>query len=440
MATTNYSYRNDESLGDIANKFNTSVLNLVKLNKWLQDPNDGHTYMFPRMSPTFILPHEDGSGNIDHYETTDESTPPIGEQWIPYRMLELVVPLIGNGNISIEDYWESVNSLTGISYNLLIDNIINDTNIISTDYDLDSESSFIGDTSSILPGKSNFMQGSSNYGIMNQQMNSYIDDYLGKYEGLSGYRLVDYASGLVGNYLQSQINAGAKNLNLYRSSGLYRALGSTYFSQYDEMTNKTYRNLDQTYLQVYTGRERQNFRGLRNTYYGRPRYAALGNPNIIKGQCTVIVNGKTLYMPCYPDGVTDVTNVDYTSQNVLGRSEPFQAYNNSGPRSIQFSFRMHREMTGNISQIEEIVRCIESSVYPNYNANSSSVAAVKTSVRIGNVIYISGIVTSQSTSWEGPIGPDHKYNMVTVSFTVTEVTGSPKTAGYVSQNGGFRNK
>ena len=122
----------------------------------------------------------------------------------------------------------------------------------------------------------------------------------------------------------------------------------------------------------------------------------------------------------------------------MGRSEPFQVYHNSGPRSIDFSFRMHREMTNNIAEIEEIVRYIESAVYPNYSASDNGVAAVKVSVRIGNVIYITGVMTSQSTTWDGPIGPDHKYNIVNVSFGITESTGNPKTSQTISQIGGFR--
>ena len=131
MATTNYSYYNHESLGDIANKFNTSVLNLVKLNKWLQDPNDGHTYMFPKDAPEYVKPEYDSQGNIYHYDTNPDPTDP---DCIKYKLLEIVIPLIGNGNISIEDYWDNVNKITGISYNILVDNIIND-NTIDVDYD-----------------------------------------------------------------------------------------------------------------------------------------------------------------------------------------------------------------------------------------------------------------------------------------------------------------
>lgn len=418
MATTNYSYKNYESLGDISEKFSTSVLNLVKLNKWLKDPNDGHTYMYPSQSPRYIKPIYD-NGDIIGYETSDSQDDRLS--YTEYRLLEMVVPLIGNGNVSIEDYWDNVNQITGISYNTLVDNIINDTNILSTNYNSETNNNILGETTAILPGKDNFISNSTTYGVMNSTTNSYMNDFLGRYENSA--QLVDYADGLVGNYLQSQLNAGAKNLSVYSASGLYRPLGSTYFQKYNSKETKTYNNTGHRVR--YTGRQN----------YSSSRYSTIGNPNIIKGQCIVIIDGVTLYMPCYPDSISDSTAVSYTSQNALGRSEPYQAYENSGPRSIPFTFRMHREMTGDISEIERIVRFIESAVYPNYDG---TVSAVKTTVQIGNSIYISGIMTNQSTNWSGPIGPDNKYNVVDLSFTVTEVTGDPKSSGTIRKIGGFR--
>lgn len=440
MATTNYAYYNIESLGDIANKFNTSVLNLVKLNNWLQDPNDGHTYMFPADAPEYIKPHFDGEGNIDYYELNPEV---ISPDCIRYKLLELVVPLTGNGNISIEDYWQNVNKITGISYNLLVDNIMNDTNMIATDLnpDYDTDDSNPEYDGTIIPTKANFINGSPIYGQLSGLTNAYMDNYVDGYKAssYSGSTFVDYASGLVGNYLQSQINAGAKNLSLYRNSALYRDLGSTYFNTgTNSNISGSYRDINDTYLNKFGGRKIASFRLLNNTYKsGQPRYGTIGNPNIIKGQCQVIVNGITLYMPCYPDSVSDTTAINYSSENTLGRSEPFYAYNNSGPRTISFSFRMHREMIGSesVNEIENIVKTIESAVYPNYD---NSVSAVKVSVKIGNVIYISGIMTSQSTNWEGPIAADQKYNIVTVQFGITEVTGEPKSYNYVKEYGGFR--
>lgn len=413
MATTNYAYHDYESLGDIANKFNTSVLNLVKLNKWLQDPNDNHTYMFPKDSPMYIEPEYDGSGNIISYKFHDAQDE--HHSYISYRLLDIVVPLIGNGNASIEDYWDNVNKITGISYNILLDNVMSN-GLFS------NESNQLDDNKITLIGN---LPNMSSAGQLSPTTNAYISDYINNYikEGSTGfgdtiddkYVGVDYFSGSWGNFLQSQINAGVKTLDLYRGSAIYRESNIGHTNTIKDVKYST---------------------AVRTQTYNVLGKLGNANNDPINGQCVVIIGNTILYMPCYPEEVSDTTTVNYNNQNVLGRSEPYQAYNNSGPRAISFTFKMHREMTGNVGEIERIVRYVESSVYPNYD--SSGVAAIKTSVKIGNSISITGIVTSETTNWSGPIGPDKKYNMVTITFTVTEVTGDPKTAQKIAIIGGYR--
>ena len=103
-------------------------------------------------------------------------------------------------------------------------------------------------------------------------------------------------------------------------------------------------------------------------------------------------------MPCFPENITDGVTANYNDETPVGRSEPYLVYQSTGSRDIPFKFTMHREMTENEADIENIVKYIESAVYPNY---SGGVAAVKTSVEIGNQIYISGVMTTQSTEWSG---------------------------------------
>lgn len=492
MATTNYAYRDYESLGDIANKFNTSTLNLVKLNQWLKDPNDGHTYMHPVKSPRYIEAIYT-NGKFDHYEfheTLDEK-----QTYKEYRTLEMIVPIVANGSSSIEDYWENVNNITGISYNVLIDNIVNNTNAFSStilaniDDDPDADFStqgkpsqdnndFLTDSTEIkefdinnsanervigepvLPNIID-LQGMSVYNLPSAGTNMYIREYMKDFSTklINGdIGVADYTDTVIGNYLQNQINAGAGNASAYLASGLFNSKtvryggnDTTLFAKrnrqsgYYDKDGKWHQTSHRLLTDIYNGDYTDKFamtsgrRGYTRgqNLYGSRRYGYLGNPyGNIKGEVTVTIDGYTLYMPCYPENITDRTNVNYDEQNALGRSEPYQAYNNSGPRSIPFTFKMHREMMdGDREEVEKIVRWIESAAYPNYDTN---VAAVKVSVKVGKTIYISGIMTDQSTSWEGPIGDDQKYNMVTVSFTIKEVTGDPKKSETIRKIGGYR--
>ena len=150
--------------------------------------------------------------------------------------------------------------------------------------------------------------------------------------------------------------------------------------------------------------------------------------------CYIIVNGDKVQIPCYPESVSDSNTASYSSVNPLGRSEPFQIYNNSGPRSVSVSFTMHCEMVGNYEYVPNLVKLIESATYPNYD---NAVSAVKCTLVIGKSIKITGIITNTETRWYGPI-IDEKYQMVDISFSVTECTGNPKSQSQIKSMGGYR--
>lgn len=164
-------------------------------------------------------------------------------------------------------------------------------------------------------------------------------------------------------------------------------------------------------------------------------------PGTSGASCFITVNGATMAFPCYPESVDDSQTASYQPTNILGRSEPFQIYTGSGPRSVNVSFTMHCEMVhgansyqSNYEYVNSLVRLVESSCYPNYG---SGVAAIKCTLQVALNIRITGIITNVSTKWYGPI-IDNKYQMVDLSFSVTECTGAPKSQSDIRYLGGFR--
>lgn len=165
-------------------------------------------------------------------------------------------------------------------------------------------------------------------------------------------------------------------------------------------------------------------------------------PGRCKPDCYVIVNGTTMHFPCYPESISDTDTANYSAQNILGRSEPFQIYNNSGPRTVSVSFTMHREMVHNgysyeadYDYVENLVNLLKSACYPNYG---SSIAAVKVTLVVGKNTKITGIIGGNvNDNWSGPI-IDGKYQMVDVSFSVVECTGNPLSQSQVKSLGGYR--
>lgn len=149
---------------------------------------------------------------------------------------------------------------------------------------------------------------------------------------------------------------------------------------------------------------------------------------------------RTYYFPCFPEKFTDSRQANYTSQNPLGRSEPFQIYQNSGPRTVQVAFRMHREMLNDnvlgdkVNHIDTLVYAVQSATYPlDYGAHIPP----RVTLVLGNACTITGIIEgSVSADWSETI-IDDRYQVVDLSFSVTEVTGNPITYNMTNRIYGY---
>ena len=156
-------------------------------------------------------------------------------------------------------------------------------------------------------------------------------------------------------------------------------------------------------------------------------------------------------IPTYPDSIADSMQSEFANTNALSRTAPVYTYSNSGPRTVQFSFKFHRDMMDefnvNLSNyelgegedyVDGLIRCLQAIALPKYNLNNKLVEPPMVAIRISNDIFIKGIVTGGVTcNYEKPLlYPDGRYANVTVSFQVSEV--DPYDASTVFQNGSFR--
>ena len=51
-----------------------------------------------------------------------------------------------------------------------------------------------------------------------------------------------------------------------------------------------------------------------------------------------------LLIPEYPDSLSDNLSSTFTSQNALSRTAPIYTYSYSGPRTVQITLNLHRDM------------------------------------------------------------------------------------------------
>ena len=164
---------------------------------------------------------------------------------------------------------------------------------------------------------------------------------------------------------------------------------------------------------------------------------------------------KFIIIPEYPETIMDNMTSSFTPTQALSRSAPVFTYEYSGPRVVNFTLELHRDMVndlnitaGNtnlksnvVSQTDDyvdiLIKELQSIALPRYNVNNSAVVPPRVAVRFGNELFISGVVnTTVTCTYSKPILSNGKYAKVSIGFTISEY--DPYDATLVSQLGSFR--
>lgn len=161
-------------------------------------------------------------------------------------------------------------------------------------------------------------------------------------------------------------------------------------------------------------------------------------------------DGEYLMLPVYPDSIQDSMQSTFAQENALSRSAPVFTYSNSGPRSIQISLSLHRDLMDDVNTgasnvqleagedyVDALIRKLQAIALPKYNLNNKAVEPPLVALRLGNEIFIKGIVSGGVTvTYTKPILSNGRYAQVSVGFTIYET--DPYDASTVASNGSFR--
>ena len=133
-------------------------------------------------------------------------------------------------------------------------------------------------------------------------------------------------------------------------------------------------------------------------------------------------------LPVYPEEVSDARSATYvTMPNILYSYEPWQIYNQSGPRENTYTFRFHRDMwTGDHGdgKANEMIRFCEANCYPRYKG--SSVQTPTVTLYVSGRPLINGVLTRVTTDWSGPLGKrDMWYLFCEMQLSIIEVSQEP---------------
>ena len=154
-----------------------------------------------------------------------------------------------------------------------------------------------------------------------------------------------------------------------------------------------------------------------------------------------------LIIPVDPDAISDSMGASFAENTPLSRSAPIYSYQHSGPRSVQVSFTLHRDLCreynpGVPDMVDALVTNLDALVLPDYDSASKIVNPPVVSLKIRDEIYIKGVVTgSVGVTYSLPIinygtadKAIYKYAVVSISFGVSEIT--PYSASILPDVGG----
>lgn len=111
-----------------------------------------------------------------------------------------------------------------------------------------------------------------------------------------------------------------------------------------------------------------------------------------------------------PDSISDSYQTNYESHSTKGRSSPFKAYQNSGPRSVSFSVIMsldyRRDLLDTVDALRDMLK----------PCNFGYIKAPYVHVRIGDVLDINAVPLTFDAVWKEGY-KENKYRICECSFS-----------------------
>lgn len=158
-----------------------------------------------------------------------------------------------------------------------------------------------------------------------------------------------------------------------------------------------------------------------------------------------------IVLPSFVDSVQENFNINWQPTTPLGRSAPIYSYQSSGPRTLQLSFDLHRDMMFQINKgisnaklalgddyVDTLIKDLQACVLPDYDGTAKAVNPPVVALRIGDDIFIKGIITSNlGITWRYPILSNGKYSNMNINLSISEI--DPYDARTVRTVGSYRN-
>lgn len=158
-----------------------------------------------------------------------------------------------------------------------------------------------------------------------------------------------------------------------------------------------------------------------------------------------------IVLPSFVDSVQENFRISWQQTTPLGRSAPIYSFQSSGPRTVQLTFNLHRDLMYQINKdvsdakvaigddyVDTLIKDLQACVLPDYDGTAKAVNPPVVAVRIGNDIFIKGVITSNlGVTWNYPILSNGKYSNMSINLEISEI--DPYDARTVRNVGSYRN-
>lgn len=155
-------------------------------------------------------------------------------------------------------------------------------------------------------------------------------------------------------------------------------------------------------------------------------------------------------LPSCPESISDSMPSTFGETNALGRTAPVYTYSKSGPRQVQITIDLHRDLVDDINigisnaevrdgedYIDALIRALQSISVPKYNLSNKAIEPPLVALRLSNEVFVKGVVNGTiGLTYKLPLLSNGRYAQVSLSLNISEV--DPYDATTVFKNGSFR--
>ena len=114
-----------------------------------------------------------------------------------------------------------------------------------------------------------------------------------------------------------------------------------------------------------------------------------------------LITNKRIQFRTIPDGVNENYSVEWTSQDIMGRSAPYLAYMGNPARTVDYTVTLDRNIMGD-PDFQNVINDCKKLVYPKYTGGGIVVPPY-CYIRFGGMVKMFAVVDSVGVSWSGPV-------------------------------------